>query len=106
MVNEVRGSVGFPYRTLQRCWSVHNIAPDARLQLSRNHQPLLPMRPGEPGIAYTPSWFQQAEIKPLPLVMKTGSDKWTFCGMYQAELVDIFKPVVWDKEPDEVSHNV
>lgn len=105
MVEEIRGSVNFPYHALQQCWSSHKIAPDARLQFLCAHQPLLPKRPGEPGIAYAPCWLKQAEMRSVPLVIRSGSDAWTFCGMYKAELVDVFEPVVWDEEPEEVSRD-
>lgn len=103
--DELEGAVDVPYRAWQQCWGLDSLLPYTRVQFLREHQSLAPQYPGEPGIVYVPAWLKQADTGLFVVAVKSGRDSWTFCGLYKAELVDIFKPQVWDAESDDVSRS-
>lgn len=104
--DELEGAVDVPFRAWQQCWGLHSLLPYTRLQFLREHQPLAPQNPGDPGIVYVPAWLKQAETGLFVVAFQSGRDLWTFCGRYEAELVDVFKPQVWDAESDDVSRSL
>lgn len=99
----LKGASNVPYRAWQACWALETVRLDSRLQFQREHQAFAPQNPGEPGVVYVLGWLKQPDAGSFAVMVKTGKDSWTFCGRYKAELVDVFKPHVWDAESEDVS---
>lgn len=102
---DLAGAFDFSFGAMKATWPGLNIKPCNRLQLLPEQQPSAPSRPGDPGLVYMPSWIKSTDVEGLfHVVVKRETNRWMFCGIYRAELLDGFKLKLWKREADEVSN--
>lgn len=100
----IDAAMSFSFRAMRSTWPALEIEPYNRLQLQREHQPAAPTRPGEAGVIYLPGWIKSGWSEGRVYVtVKRNTNRWTFCGMYEARLLEGFKPLSWEAVPEEVS---
>lgn len=83
------------------------IEPYDRLQLQLEHQPVAPTTPGGAGMIYLPGWIKDGKTEGrIYVAVKKNTNRWTFCGIYETQLLDAFKPLLWKDVPEEVRNSL